>query len=179
MTTQQIFNAAYWLAQPLEVQALVSITDSDQRAAQAAKLATQGFTIDVPIMVYGWDAYSVMSTRSQLGYTWVNSALQQPVGVTPGVGQFGSASYDPNKPPVGSIKVSTNVSDYPPVAPPPAAPTTAPVTDPVGPQTLGNIYLPVVGDNSPDGFTYSDSRGSFVKHISITPFGRTVYWIKQ
>ena len=63
-TTQQQFDQAYWASQPPEVQALPGITDPDQRAARAATLATNGFTIDVPIMVWGWDAYLVMTMRA-------------------------------------------------------------------------------------------------------------------
>ena len=65
-TTQQQFDLAYWASQPPEVQALPAITDPDQRAAQAATLATNGFTIDVPIMVWGWDAYLVMTMRAAI-----------------------------------------------------------------------------------------------------------------
>jgi hypothetical protein len=39
-----------------------------------------------------------------MGYTWVPSALQQPVEVAPGL-TYAGASYDPSKPPAGSIAV--------------------------------------------------------------------------
>ena len=88
-TTPKQFDQAYWASQPPEVQALPGMADPDQRATQAATLATNGFTIDVPIMVWGWDPYLVMTMRAQFGYTWVPSALQPPVTIAPGLSQPG------------------------------------------------------------------------------------------
>jgi hypothetical protein len=175
-TTKQLFDQAYWASQPPEVQALQTI-DSDQRAAEAASLAANGFTIDVPIMVWGWDPYLVMTMRAQMGYTWVPSALQPPISIAPGLTQPGVVSYNPSDPPPGSIQVSTNIADYPPFAPPvpPTAPTPPPA-DPVGVQSIGNIYTPVPGDTYPNGATYTDSRGTFQKVVILTPFGRVSYW---
>jgi len=175
-TTQQLFDQAYWVSQPPEIQALETI-DPSQRAAQAAELAASGFIIDVPIMVWGWDPYLVMTMRAQYGFTWVPSALQPPVTIAPGLSETGVAPYNPSDPPPGSIKVSTNIADYPPFAvpPPPATPTPAP-SDPVGVQTIGNIYTPVPGDNYPNGATFTDSRGTFQKVVILTPFGRVSYW---
>src|SRR6204780_4714587 len=113
-TTQQQFDQAYWASQPPAIQALQSIADQEQRATAAAQLATNGFTIDVPIMVWGWDAFLTMTMRAQFGYTWVPSALQPPVSIAPGIAQPGVVSYDPLHPPAGSIKVSTSIQDYPP-----------------------------------------------------------------
>src|ERR1700678_2721735 len=159
-TTQQQFDQAYWASQPPEVQALPGIADPDQRAAQAATLATDGFTIDVPIMVWGWDAYLVMTMRAQFGYTWVPSALQPPVSIAPGTTQPGVIPYNPADPPPGSIKVSTNVSDYPPFTlPAQPTPQTPAGIDPVGLQSVGNIYLDVPGENYQNGATYTDTRG--------------------
>ena len=109
-TTQQQFDQAYWASQPPAVQALQSITDQDQRATAAAQLATEGFTIDVPIMVWGWDAYLVMTMRAQFGYTWVPSALQPPVTIAPGDAQPGVVAYDPLHPPRG---LHQSVHQYP------------------------------------------------------------------
>lgn len=178
-TTPQQFDEAYWASQPPEIQALQTITDPGQRAAQAAQLATAGFTIDVPIMVWGWDPYLVMSMRAQLGYTWVPSALQPPVTIAPGDTQPGVVPYNPADPPAGSIKVSTNIQDYPPYKTAPAQNSSAPApTDPVGAQSIGNIYLSVPGDTSADGTRFSDARGTFQKHVVVTPFGRSSYWQK-
>ncbi len=178
-TTQQQFDQAYWASQPPEVQALPGIADSVQRATQAATLATDGFTVDVPIMVWGWDAYLVMTMRAQFGYTWVPSALQPPVTIAPGIAQPGVVAYDPLHPPPGSIKVSTNVADYLPFAPAPQpAPQSPAGDDPVGLQSIGNIYLSVPGETYQNGAQFTDTRGTFQKHVVVTPFGRNAYWEK-
>jgi hypothetical protein len=178
-TTQQQFDQAYWASQPPAIQALQSIADQEQRATAAAQLATQGFTIDVPIMVWGWDAFLVMTMRAQFGYTWVPSALQPPVTIAPGDEQPGVTPYDPLHPPAGSIIVSTNIQDYPPYFPAPQpAPQTPAGSDPVGLQSIGNIYLSVPGETYPDGATFTDSRGTFEKHLVVTPFGANAYWQK-
>ncbi len=178
-TMHQQFDAAYWASQPPEVQALQTIADPDQRATQAAALATNGFTIDVPIMVWGWDPYLMMTLRAQFGYTWVPSALQPPVTIAPGLAQPGVVAYDPLHPPPGSIKVSTNIADYPPFNPP-AQPTpqTPSGDDPVGLQSIGTIYLSVPGETYSDGAIFTDARGTFQKHLVMTPFGRNAYWEK-
>jgi hypothetical protein len=103
---QQSFDDAYWAAQPPAVQALRTIQDPDQRAELATELANDGYTIDVPIMVWGWDPSLITSARQADGYTWVPSALQNPVEVAPGLPAVGSvAAYNPNNPPSGSIAV--------------------------------------------------------------------------
>jgi len=176
-TTQQQFDQAYWASQPPEVQALQGIADQGQRTTQAAQLAASGFTIDVPIMVWGWDPYLVMTMRAQMGYTWVPSALQPPITIAPGLSQPGVVPYNPADPPPGSIKVSTNIADYPPFSPTPQpTPQTPAPSDPVGVQTIGNIYTSVPGDTYPNGATFTDTRGTFQKVIIVTPFGRTAYW---
>jgi hypothetical protein len=178
-TVQTAFDKAYWASQPPELQALPAIADLGQRTTRAAALATQGFIVDVPIMVWGWDPYLVMSMRENYGYTWVPSALQTNISVAPGVTQPGAVAYDPTHPPPGSIKVSINVADYPPYNPPPTpAPQLATDGDPVGPLSSGTLYLSIAGDTSPDGTKFTDSRGTFLKHVTITPFGRTNYWEK-
>jgi hypothetical protein len=178
-TTQQQFDQAYWASQPPEVQVLPGIADPDQRPSRAADLATKGFTIDVPIMVWGWDPYLVMKLRSDFGYTWVPSALQPPVTIAPGIAQPGVVSYDPLHPPPGSIHVSTNVQDYPPFNPPPQpTPQTPAGDDPVGLQSLGAIYLSIPGETYQDGAKFTDKRGTFLKHMVVTPFGRNAYWEK-
>ena len=180
MTDQADFDKVYWAAQPPDVQALPAITDPTQRGSRAAILASQGYTIDVPIMVWGWDPYLVMTMRANYGYTWVPSALMPAVTMAPGVSSPGALPYDPAHPPAGSIKVSTNIADYPPYNPPtPIAPPSQIATDdPVGIQSIGTLYLSVPGEQYPDGATFTDSRGTFVKHIVLTPFGPTNYWEK-
>ncbi len=178
-TGQQQFDQAYWASQPPEVQALPGIADAVQRATQAATLATDGFTIDVPIMVWGWDAYLVMTMRAQFGYTWVPSALQPPVTIAPGLAQPGVVAYDPLHAPPGSIKVSTHIADYPPFAPASQPkPQTQAGDDPVGLPSIGNIYLSVPGETYQNGAQFTDTRGTFQKHVVVTPFGRNAYWEK-
>ena len=50
--------------------------------------------------------------------------------------------------------------------------------DPVGLQSIGALYLSVPGETYQDGAKYTSQRGTFVKHVAITPFGRTNYWEK-
>ncbi len=98
------FDAAYWASQPPAVQALQNIDDPTQRAVAASQLAASGYQIDTPIMVWGWDPSKVTTLRENMGYTWVPSAFQSPVPAAPGLSN-GTASYDPNNPPSGSIAV--------------------------------------------------------------------------
>lgn len=106
LTAQQQFDQAYWAAQPPAVQALQDIQDPEQRETVAAQLANEGYSIDVPIMVWGWDPSVVTSMRQADGYTWVPSALQNPVEDAPGLPAQGSvAAYNSSNPPSGSIAV--------------------------------------------------------------------------
>jgi hypothetical protein len=178
-TTQSDFDQAYWASEPPEIVAAfgpASRLSEDDRTTRAVELAQQGFTIDLPIMVWNWDPYLVMTMRANYGFTWVPAVLQPPITVAPGL-NFPGAAYDPNDPPPGSIPVSVNIQDYPPYTlPAPPTPLTPVNPDPVGLQSLGNLYLSTVGDSYPDGAKYTDSRGTFVKHVVITPFGRNNYW---
>jgi len=96
---------AYWAKQPAPVQQLREIDDPDQRKALATQLAAQGYSIDVPIMVWGFDAGKTMALRQQYGYAWVPSALQNPIELAPGLNFPNMPSYDPSNPPPGSIIV--------------------------------------------------------------------------
>jgi hypothetical protein len=98
------FDSAYWAQQPAAVQQLQNIQDPTQRTEVAEQLAHEGYTIDVPIMVWGWDPQVTTQLRQSLGYTWVPSALQQPIEVAPGL-SFNGQSYNPGNPPAGSITV--------------------------------------------------------------------------
>jgi hypothetical protein len=97
---------AYWDAQPPAVQQL-RYMEMDQRGSYAEQLASEGYTIDVPIMVDGGDPLAVMIQRMEDGYTWVPSALQANIPAGPGITFPGLPSYDANNPPPGSIIVST------------------------------------------------------------------------
>jgi hypothetical protein len=101
----QSFDDAYWAAQPTAVQALRNMDNYDQRSQLAAQLSAQGYNIDVPIMVYGWDPAKITAARESYGYTWVPSAMQNPVAEAPGITAPGGNAYDPNNPPSGSIAV--------------------------------------------------------------------------
>jgi hypothetical protein len=103
--SEQSFDDAYWAAQPPAVQALRNMDDYDERTQLAAKLSAQGYNIDVPIMVYGWDPAKITAARESYGYTWVPSALQQPVEEAPGISTPGATAYNANNPPAGSIAV--------------------------------------------------------------------------
>jgi len=99
------FDNSYWAQQPAAVQPLRTMPESE-RTNYAQQLASEGYKIDVPIMVWGWDPSMVTSMRQADGYTWVPSAMQNPVEVAPGLGALGNlAAYDPNNPPPGSITV--------------------------------------------------------------------------
>ena len=101
----QAFDDAYWAQQPSAVQALRNM-QPEQRAAAAHSLAAEGYTIDVPIMVWGWDPSITTDLRQSFGYTWVPSALQNPVESMPGNAPLpGMTAYNPNQPPAGSIPV--------------------------------------------------------------------------
>jgi hypothetical protein len=103
---QQAFDDAYWAAQPPAVQALRTMQNPEERTVTATQLAAEGYSIDVPIMVWGWDPSITTAMRQADGYTWVPSAMQNPVEDAPGLSGYGNtAGYNPNNPPAGSIAV--------------------------------------------------------------------------
>jgi len=103
---QEAFDNAYWAQQPAAVQPLRDMQNQEQRTTLATQLASEGYSIDVPIMVWGWDPSLVTSMREADGYTWVPSALQNPIEAAPGFSGYGTvAAYNPNEPPAGSIAV--------------------------------------------------------------------------
>ncbi len=101
---------SYWAEQPTAVQALRDMPESDRQLA-ATDLAKKGYTIDVPIMVWGWDPLTTMVERQNYGYTWTPSALQAPVQLPPGLSFPGLPSYDAANAPAGSIKVTTDFAE--------------------------------------------------------------------
>lgn len=105
---KQTLYDAYWATQPPEIQQLRDLKSEPERAAKAKELAAQGFSVDVPIQVWGWDPLVTMQARQSAGYTWVPSGGMKPVTVAPGV-DFPSTgpAYDPNNPPPGAIQVTT------------------------------------------------------------------------
>lgn len=179
--TQPTFDNAYWASFPPAVAALRSMpvdnaaATANGRTETAMTLATQGYLIDVPIMVWGWDAFLVMTMRQQFGYTWVPSALMAPVEMAPGITTPGAAPYNPNPPyPAGAIVVSTSLASYPPFNPP--APPTPP---PVAPTSLVGIAegagyyqaFPQALAALINGQVYTaDPRGAFTFHTANNPF---------
>jgi hypothetical protein len=103
--TVQSPEDAYWSKQPAAVQKLRNIDDPGQRAMTAAQLAADGYSIDVPVMVWGWEASKTTQLRQGFGYTWVPSAMQSPVSAAPGISGASIIPYDPAHPPPGSISV--------------------------------------------------------------------------
>ena len=101
---------AYWATQPPAVQKLRNVSDFGERSAMAGQLADQGYTVDLPIMVWGWDPMKTMLTRKIDGYNWVPSFNQSPVS-TPYLALPGQTPYDPNHPPPGSIAVNTDFAN--------------------------------------------------------------------
>ena len=99
---------AYWASQPPAVQRLRDVRMEGERWDVAHELADQGFLIDVPIMVWGWDPLATMIVRQNSGYTWIPSAKMDPVKVAPGINFPGLPTYDPKNPPEGSIPVTTD-----------------------------------------------------------------------
>lgn len=99
------FDDAYWDKQPAAVKQLRDTTDPTKRSQLAAQLTGQGYDIDVPIMVWGWDPQKVTDLRQSFGYTWVPSAGQAPLPEAPGVTVPGLQAYDPKHAPARSIQV--------------------------------------------------------------------------
>ena len=57
-------------------------------------------------------------------------------------------------------------------------PVLAPGASPIGAYNGANIYMVAPGDAHKDGDIYSDSTGTYQKHVYITPFGTTQLWYK-
>lgn len=200
------FNKAYYFSKPHEIRELlngatggtytidqvqgnsagqhqvgdVPYTLQEDREKRAIELIGKGFTIDVPIMVWGWDPFKTTFLRSQYSFTWVPSAGQPNIQIAPGLTVPGSnlVPYDPNNMPSGAIKVSLNLADYPPYDEPVVV--VVPVgVDPVGGwQGVGKLFYMAPGENYADGAKFTDARGTFLKHVYVNPFGRTGYWEK-
>lgn len=180
MTQQETFNAAYKASLSPEVRALLDIpntadgTADIKRSQIAIGLAQKGFIIFVETMVLGYDPWSTMSLLKRDGYTWAPNMLQPPVRVAPGIDQQGGpGNYDPLHPPAGSIKISTDLADYPPFTPPTLVPVPAPHTGSwVGDLNAGNIYFaPFKDDPHQVGDQVTDPRGTFIYQGVKMPWG--------
>lgn len=181
--TPQEFNARYWGAQPLPVQALSGMeTESNERIAKAWKLAGQGYSIDADIMLRGGDPYWVQWMRLQNGYTWVYALGTQPTNLVlaPHLSFPGMAPYDPLKPPAGALKVSLDLADYPiPEVPQnPTEPVEAVPVSPFWARRTGNFCEAHPLDRSEDGSEYNGPEGKWRKTVVPSAFGTRQYWMK-
>ncbi len=73
------------------------------RWAVLSSLLAQGCIIDLEIMLWGWDAFKVMTSRQNYGYTWVPAVGQPPIALVPGMSSppgSGLIPYDPANPPL-------------------------------------------------------------------------------
>lgn len=157
----------YWAHQDPQVRALRTMHDPEL-STKAHELADAGELIDVPIMVWQWDPFLVMSLRAMQNLTWVPSANQEPLNLAGDALMFGFAGrhYDPATPPPGSIKVSVDSIDYP-AFDPPAPPTPAPDARLVGSWTgVGQRYycLPA-GLPLPKGFPTTQDGVNYKKVV--------------
>lgn len=186
-------NEIYWASRDPRIQALqklnnVSSDGTHPRFDQAVVLAQQGLVINAVIDAWGTDAGQIMALWEFYGYTWVPSILQPGVQEAPGFNQPGLTPYDPNNPPAGSIKVSTDAADYPPFAEPePPGPVDLTLTDVGGPIYPGSNVYSGIGDTQTvnDGEVITGSKGTFraTKTVYRSPFSTfgsvVVTWTKQ
>ena len=101
----QSMDDVYWARQPAAVQQLRNIGDYGQRSQVAGQLAAEGYSIDTPVMVWGWDASKTTQLRQGFGYAWIPSAMQASVTAAPSLLGGLITAYNPLNPPSGSIPV--------------------------------------------------------------------------
>ncbi len=158
------------------------LADAD-RESMAGLLASAGYTIDVPIDVWGWDAAKTMSARRTYGYTWVPPAQGAAIEVAPGLTFPGAPSYDPRNPPLGAILVPaedgsfvSGPSPIPRVAPMPARPAPAAPVAVFGVRLDDGSWTIGSGDTmpfraivaGPDARQYvKDSRGFWTRYFPV------------
>lgn len=166
------FNNAYMASLDPRIVAMMNISDPAARATQAQVLALKGLTIDVVLQVWGWSPYKTMALRQMYGYTWVPSALQNPVENAPGLTTGNLTPYDPNNPPPGSIKVSLNLTDYPPFPIPVLPPV--PEQPYVGGLNFGTFYyvnVPAINAHLNDGQEIDQDGHRYIFHKFLNPMG--------
>lgn len=159
--TVNAFDKAYTasLAPPLqELMAMSQANNPDgtnPRTEHAGELALQGYTIDVPIMAWGWDPYMIMFQRGIDGLTTVPDGLNQT-----------------------QIKVSTDITDYPPYPAPPLDPNAQYIDKPIGGVAYnGAAWFPTpltVQAKLPAGTILTYQGHTFTLHVTTQQtFGST------
>jgi len=114
------FDAAYWAAQPTEVQALHALPmGRNARQPLAEQLAAEGFIIDFCIMVLAYGPWWTMNERTNDGYTWTPAANQPPIMVAPGISLAGYQTYNPKIIPAGSCITTLDFDALPVIFPRP------------------------------------------------------------
>lgn len=178
--TAEIYRAA----QPPEIRALMNMPREigGARDKKGFELAQQGFVIDVPIMVWGWEPVTTMLMRKNLGFVWVPSGLQPNIpnafGTTPPI-------------PAGAIKVSVDAADYPPFdVPEPPKPPAGVVGVSLGVGTWDFAHLDktqeafVVNNFArfPEGYIFEDGGVKYTFHLLgsplMDPHHRQAVWLK-
>lgn len=178
------FADAYWNSFPAPVRALRNISDDVARYEAAVTLAKQGFPIDVEIMVNGATPYLEQWQRLVDGFTWVPNAMQPRIGFSEGINNPPYVPYDPANPPVGSLKVSVNPSDYPPNADiPPPNPPPVQSTNLVGvPMMVGGFALSGTAATELksgaifNGFKLVENGHSYTLVVGQGLMGPSAYW---
>lgn len=183
---------AFWLHQPPAVQALRTINkgigpNGDNPAADMAKqLMAEGYSIDVPLMVWGEDVLAWLYVRWSDGFSWTPAAGQGAGG--------GTGSVPPGAFPVPdmSLPIAQVIAQYyPPYTPPVEVPQ--PAVSPVGrdmfftiPAVNGHeVFECPASDPHPVGFVYKDpsSGAVYVKTqlgSDLMGIGRAYcVWLKQ
>lgn len=184
---QAAFDKAYLAAQPPEIGALMAMDPADpQRAALAQQLAPT-HVIDVPVQVWGWDAFATMRQRLVDDLKWVPSALQPSICLAvPTASNPPYCPYDATKAPAGSIKVSIDPADFPAFqAPAPLPPTPAGAVW-VGAQSFGNVYqagpaVQISGArvNVNPGQQIQQGGATYTAHVENGLFGLVVWFSKN
>lgn len=169
------FDEAVFASQPIAIQQALSWKAGSpaivpMSLTTAMKLAAQGYFVDLPMMVWGWDPLPLMEERltpPNDGYYRDATGLMPP------------------------RMASTNIADYPPALPPaPPAPaftsavgiaSNAPYVNPNSPyngMAMFNI-TPLASSVNP-GVKYEDplGRGEFVKIVQQGPFGATIFFVE-
>jgi hypothetical protein len=169
----------------MSVQALYDAAQAGNgNLQQAMALAKAGCTIDMAIMVWGWDPVMTEFLRFQAGWKWVPAANQPNPPLPPFLTFPGMTPYDPNNPPPGSIKVSVSAADFPPATPPVIIPTQPVQVNLVGPQVQGMVpptYFAgpgaMINSMTPavtDGNQYTQNGVNYIAHVVEEMMGISV-----